>query len=148
MKNKVYRPRFDKLFYLIWAPLIILLLVITILSWNELIPLIIMLFTDVFCLYFLFSSLVAYVEFRDDSLFVKCGFILKKEIPYSEIKEINKERKLYTYSMLSIKNAMEHVNIKYNKYDWISVSVIDNDAFIVDLNKRINKSGINFGIEL
>jgi hypothetical protein len=38
--------------------------------------------------------------------------------------------------MLSLKNALEHVNIKYNNFDIVSVSVVDNDGFIEELNTR------------
>jgi hypothetical protein len=38
--------------------------------------------------------------------------------------------------MASLKNALEHVNIKYNTFDIVSVSVVDNDGFIEELNTR------------
>ena len=63
--------------------------------------------------------------------------ILNKEIPYDKIKEIKKERSFITYSPLSLKNALEHVNIKYNKYDLVTVSVKNNDVFIKELTKKI-----------
>ena len=45
-------------------------------------------------------------------------------------KGIVKERKFYAESMMSLKNAFEHINIKYNAFDVTTVSVVDNDGFI------------------
>ncbi len=39
--------------------------------------------------------------------------------------------------MLSLKNALEQVTIKYNKFDSVVVSVKDNDTFISELERRI-----------
>ena len=92
-----------------------------------------------FVLYFFISSLFGYVELREETLFIKFGFILKKEIPYSEIRGMKKERRVYSESMISLKNAMEHVNVRYNKFDTVTVSVIDNDELIDNLSARIQK---------
>ena len=67
----------------------------TVISFIELPALIIVLCTDIFILYFMISSLVAYVELKENSLYIKFGFILKREIPYNTILEINKEKKGY-----------------------------------------------------
>ena len=50
---------------------------------------------------------------------------------------MKKERKPYTDTMLSLKNAMEHVTIKYNKFDITAVSVTDNDDLIINIKARI-----------
>jgi hypothetical protein len=42
--------------------------------------------------------------------------------------------------MLSLKNSFEHVNIKYNKFDMITISVKNNDELIEKLQKHIKKS--------
>ena len=125
---------------MIWVPTVLLLIAATIITCFDIIPLLLMLSVDVFTLYFLVSPLVGYVELRPDTMFIKYGFILKREIPYAKIREIKKERKLYSESMLSLKNAIEHVNIKYNNFDVTTVSVKDNDKFIIDLNARINSA--------
>lgn len=138
MENKKYKPLIDKLFWLIWIPTVIMLIIGTAISFVSVIAFVLLLATDIFTFYFIVTSLVGYVELREKTLFVKFGFILKREIPYSMIMGISKERKLYTDSMLSIKNSMEHVRIKYNKFDVICVSVVDNDEFIDELKKRIN----------
>ena len=125
---------------MIWVPTVLLLIAATIITCFDIIPLLLMLSVDVFTLYFLVSPLVGYVELRPDTMFIKYGFILKREIPYAKIREIKKERKLYSESMLSLKNAIEQVNIKYNSFDVTTVSVTDNDEFIIDLNARINSA--------
>ena len=136
MPNQKFKPLIDKLFYIIWIPTSALMLVATAFAIFEPITLWIMLPTDAFVFYFLLSSLVGYVELRENSIFIKFGFIIKREIPYDKIREIKKERKVHSESMLSLKNSMEHVNIKYNYFDVITVSVVDNDKFIRELEAR------------
>ena len=85
------------------------------------------------------SQLTGYVELRESSMYVRFGFILRKNIPYNKIKEFNKERRIITYSYLSLKNALEHINIKYNKFDMITVSVVNNDDLIKELEERTSK---------
>jgi hypothetical protein len=112
---------------------------VTVLSFFEPTALFVMLPVDIFTFYFLFSSLFGFVELREKSVFIKFGFILKTEIPYSSIRGIAKDRKFYSDSMLSLKNALSHVNIKYNKFDLVTVSVKENDEFIEELTRRIKK---------
>ena len=137
MPTKKYKPLVGKMFYIIWIPTSIMMIVATILSFAAPIALIILLATDVFTFYFLVSSLVGYVELREGEVFVKCGFIQKVTIPYDKIRDITKEHKFYADSMISIKNALDHVNIKYNKFDIISVSVKDNDGLVEVLKSHI-----------
>ena len=143
MSTKRFKPKYDKLFWLVWAPTALIMLIATALSFVELVAFLLMLATDIFTFYFLFSSVVAYAELREETLFIKYGFILKKEIPYSKIRGTEKARKWYSDSMLSLKNSLEHVNIKYNTFDFTSVSVKDNDAFIEELKTRIANLDIN-----
>ena len=63
---------------------------------------------------------------------------MKKEIPYDKIRGIEKERKLISPSILSIKNALDHVNIKYNTFDVTTLSLVNSDEFIDNLNKKCN----------
>ncbi len=137
---KRYKPKIDKLYYLVAVPTAMLLIVFTALSALAPKMIFVMLPVDVFAAYFLVSALFGYVELRENTLFIKYGFILKKEIPYSKIRGVELTRKWYSHSMLSLKNSLEHVNIKYNSFDLTSVSVKDNDAFIVDLNERVRIS--------
>lgn len=137
MTNLKFKPLIDRSFFIIWLPTLMLLAAATVISFSSPVALLIMLATDVFVIYFLFSSLFAYAELREDSLYIKFGFILKREIPYSSIRELKKERKIIAETMLSLKNALDHVTVKYNKFDNVAVSVKDNDTFISELKKRI-----------
>ena len=62
--------------------------------------------------------------------------LLKKEIPYHKIRAIEKERGIYCNSIMSLKNALDHINIKYNKFDITTVSVVDNDDLIRKIEAR------------
>ena len=136
---KRYSPKIDKLFYAIWIPTGILMLSVTLVTAIfELKTLFWTLPLDLFVFYFLASSLAGYAELRENTLFIRYGFILKKEIPYSEIRGTEKVRHWYSDSILSLKNSMEHVNIRYKSFDVTAVSVKDNDGFIEELQARIN----------
>ena len=136
MTNQIFKPLFDKLTFIIWIPTSLLMLAVTMLAVLEpsmlwwLIPL------DLFVAYFLISPAFGYVELREETLFVKFGFFMKREIPYKSIRGIVKEKRIYSESMLSLKNAIEHVNIKYGSFDVITVSVKDNDALIEAIKER------------
>ena len=133
-----FKPLIGKMFWIIWLPTIALMAVATAISVSATLALIILIATDILVLYFFLTSLAGYVELRENTLFVKLGFILKIEIPYERIVRVSKERKLYTDSLLSIKNSMEPVTIRYNKFDVICVSVVTNDKFIEELNARVD----------
>ena len=139
MTQKRYKPKYDKIFWWTWIPTVLMLTVATVFAAIEPTALFIMVPTDIFTLYFLFTSLAGYAELRDDTVFIKFGFILKKEIPYAKIRGATKERKLYADSMVALKNSLDHVNIKYNIFDIASVSVRDNDEFLSELTARIEK---------
>ena len=140
MENKRYKPLIDKYFYIIWIIMTIILLPLTIISIVYPAGFIILILTDIFCYYFMVSSLVAYVELKEDTLYIKFGFIMKREIPYNKIRSLEKEKRIITYSMLSIKNALEHINLKYNKYDMVTISLKNNDEFIKEVNEKILKN--------
>lgn len=139
MENKRFKPLVDKLFWIILiisAPIMIGLTAL-IFIYPAPISTVLIVAADVFVAYFLISPLFGYVELRESTLFIKFGFIMKREIPYSSIRGTAVARKFYSDSMLSLKNSFEHVNIKYNKFDIMSVSVINNDGFIKQLEERI-----------
>ena len=138
MENKRYKPLIGKTFWVIWIPTLIFLAVVTIMSAAYISALLIMLATDIFTVYFLVSSLVGYVELREETVFVKLGFFTTREIPYNKIRDVSKEHKLYADSMLSLKNSLDHVNIKYNRFDVLSVSVVDNDELIDMIKTKIS----------
>ena len=140
MMVRRFKPCFDKMFYIIWIPTTILMALATVISASSTVGFIILLATDVFTLYFLLTSIVGYVELREKTVYIKCGFIISREIPYEKIRGISKEHKVYADSMVSIKNSLDHVNIKYNRFDIISVSVVNNDGFIMELEERIKSA--------
>ena len=133
-----YKPKFDKLYLWILIPTAILMLSVTAISAIfEPITLLITFPVTLLVVYFLVTPAFGYVELREFSLFVKFGFFMKREIPYEKIRGVEKCRKFYSDSMLSLKNSMEHLNIKYNKFDILSVSVTDNDALTKELEEKI-----------
>ena len=140
MENKKFTPKYDKLFWIILIPTVVFLIAMTVIpSIFAEVALWIMLPIDLFVIYFLISPLVGYAELRENSLFIKFGFIIKKEIPYEKIRGAVKVRKTYSDSLIALKNSMDHVNVKYNTFDMVSISVDENDTFIEELNLRINK---------
>ena len=127
------------MFFSILAVCVLILsaLTVPVLIYPTALSVIITALTDILVFYFVISPLFGYAELREHTLFIKLGFIMKREIPYSAIRGTSKTRKFYSDSMLSLKNSLEHVNIKYNKFDMISVSVQDNEGFIKELEERI-----------
>ena len=136
MQTKVYKPKVDRTFWWISVPTLLLLLCGTVLACFEPVALFIMLPVDALSIYFVVAPLLGYVELREHSVFIKYGPFLKREIPYVKIRAVVSDRKFYSESMLSLKCAMEHVNIKYNSFDVTSVSVDDNDGLIAELERR------------
>ena len=133
---KRYKPLVDKMFYIILLTSIIPMAAMTVISAFSPISLVVTIPVDLLVIYFIISPLFGYVELRDSTLYIKYGFIMSKEIPYAKIRGTVKARKFYSDSMLSLKNAMEHVNVRYNTFDIASVSVVGNDDFIRELEAR------------
>lgn len=140
METKVYKPLVDKLFYLIAIPTALLLFGVTLISIFTPIALLVIIPMDLFTAYFIISPLFGRVQLTEEAVFIKFGFFLTRVIPYSKIRRVEKTRKWYSDSMLSLKNSMEHVNIAYNRFDIVSVSVKDNDAFVYDLTEKLKKN--------
>ena len=140
-----FKPLIDKLFWIISIPTFIILAIVTtiVFIFPASAAIIIIILADLATVYFLISPLFGYVELRESTLFIKYGFLIKREIPYDKIRDTVKEHRFISESMLSLKNAFEHVNIKYNTFDVTTVSVADNDAFIAELKARINDSFAN-----
>ena len=137
---KKYKPLVDKLFWVTFIVAIALVVGVTVpvFLYPEPFAIIITLLVDLLVVYLLVSPLCGYVELRETSVFIKFGFFLFREIPYSKIRCIKKEKKLYADSMLSLKNAVEHINIKYNSFNVVSVSVVQDDEFIEELTERVS----------
>lgn len=136
MENKKFRPLFDKLFWWTLIPTAIIMIAMTVVSTFAPITLLITIPVDIFAAYFFVSPFFGYAELRERSVYIKFGFLLKKEIPYCKIRKLQKDRKFYSESIVSLKNALDHVNIRYNNYDVATVSVVDMDSFIEELNCR------------
>ena len=137
MEIKRYKPKMDKMFWIIVGISAACMVPLTIASALHPLMLSVAIPVDLLVLYFIVSPLFGYVELRDESIFIKFGLILKLDLPYTKIRGLNKARKFYSDSMLSLKNALEHVNIEYNVFDMITVSVKENDEFINDVGERI-----------
>ena len=134
MEMKRYKPQFDKLYFCILIPtnaLIVALFVVALLTSPG--ASITVGATLVFVNYFLLSPAFGYLELREDGVFIKFGFVMKRYIPYKTIRGIEKKRQFHADSMLSLKNAIDHVNIKYNKFDMVSVSVKGSDELVAEL---------------
>ena len=136
MENVRLKPQIDRLFLLIWIPTLLSLAVGTVIAASSTVALVILLATDVFTLYFLLSPLFGYVELREHTVYVKFGFFVSREIEYRSIRAVETERRFYSESMLSLKCAYEHVNIKYGSFDVITVSVRDNARLAAELDRR------------
>ena len=141
MQYKRYKPLFDKLFWCIFIPTVLLLCavsVVTVLAnpWLAFLAVGI----DAFTLYFLLCPVFGYVELREDTLFIKYGVFMKREIPCKKIRGVKKGRRIYSESMLSLKNSLEHIDIKYNSFDITTVSVVDNDGLMREIALRAGLS--------
>ena len=134
---KRFRPKLDKLFWIISSILLAIVIGITVTAIFMPITLWVIIPTDLFILYFVLSPIFGYVELREETVFIKFGFFLSREIPYSKIRGTESVRKFYSDSMLSLKNSLDHVNIKYNTFDMVSVSVEDNEKLIRELSARL-----------
>ena len=134
---KRFKPKIDKLFWIILWVLLPIVIGITVTAIFMPITLWVIIPTDLFILYFVLSPLFGYVELREETVFIKFGFFLSREIPYTKIRGTESVRKFYSDSMLSLKNSLDHVNIKYNTFDMVSVSVEDNEKLICELSARL-----------
>ena len=132
-----FKPKIDKLTYIIYSISLAAIIGVSLVAIFEPSTLWVLVPADLLVLYFLISPLFGYVELREKSVFIKFGFFLKREIPYSKIRGTESVRKFYSDSMLSLKNSLDHVNIKYNTFDMVSVSVSDNGELIRELAARL-----------
>ena len=137
--RKRYRPLVDKLFWITTIIAVSLLLGVTIAVclYPDGLAVAIVLAVDLLTLYIILSPLFGYVELGEKSLVIKFGLVLKREIPYEKIHGLKKERRTYSESILSLKNAMEHIDIKYGSYQVVTVSVVNNDELMEEIKSRI-----------
>ena len=139
MKNRRYKPLIGMTFWAILVITLILLTAATVCASFDFLALCIVIPVDIFTLYFIVTPLFGYVELREESVFIRFGLIVTREVRYDSIREIVKDHKLYANSMMALKNSLDHVDIKYNRFDVYSVSVVDNDSFIRELEARVTK---------
>ena len=135
---KRYKPRLDRLFYgfAIFTAAIVLGALIPSLYGGGAFAIAVTLGTLILCGYFLISPCFGYAELREETLFVKFGFFLSREIPYEKIYAMEKKHTMVADSILSLKNAMDHLNVKYNRFDLISMSLQNEEDFIAALCER------------
>ena len=135
-KNR-FAPRLDKLYFAVAVPTAVLLLCAVIIP---AIPapttLFITLPIALFTAYFLVASLFGYAELREDALFIRFGAFLTRTIPYPKIRAITLEKSFISESMLSLKNAIEHIKISYNRFDVVCISVRDEARFVSLLEEK------------
>lgn len=142
MENEKFKPKFDILYYstLIFSAVILIgVSLIGVIFDGALSVLFVTVPTTLFIGYFLLSPVFGYVELREKCVFVKFGFFASREIPYSKIRGTVIERKLYSDSMMSLKNSIEHLNIKHGTFDVTSVSVLDNAKLAEKIEERRQK---------
>ena len=138
---KKYRPKVDKLFYIISIPTEIFVLGGLVLGFfGGVFSAILMVLTFIFVNYFLLSPLFGYIITEEDALFVKFGFIMKRRIPYEKIRAVDMGRGFISYSMMSLKLSFDHLVIKYNRFDEICVSVRENEELLSVIECRKAKS--------
>lgn len=143
METKRYSPNFDRFYRLaIVLPTELVMLALTV-TMAILEPT--SLFYDIpvllFVNYFVISPMTGYVELREEGLYIRFGFFMKREIPYAKVRGIAKEHKFYADSMLALKGSLDHINVKYNKFDLVSISIKNTDEFIAELSERCGIKG-------
>ena len=138
MDTKVYKPLIGELFWWITIPTAVFMIGMTVGLAIFFPPsLLYMIPTCLLISYFLVTPLFGYVELRESGIFIRFGFFMTREISYDRVRGVVKARKFYSDSMVSLKNSMEHVNIKYDRFDMVSVSVVDNDDLMQQIQTRI-----------
>ena len=139
MDKKRFMPHIDWINRVIFIIAIVLMLGLTveICLFPEPLAICLVIPLELIMLYILISPFFGYVELRENTVFIKFGLILKKEIPFSVIRGAERVVKTSSDSIISLKTAFEHINIKYNRYDVVSVSIKDGDVFIAEIEKII-----------
>ena len=135
---KRYKPRFDRLVYgiAIFTAVVVLGALIPSFCGGGAFAIAVTPGTLILCGYFLVSPCFGYAELREGTLLVKFGFFLSREIPYEKIYAIEKKHTMVADSILSLKNAMDHLNVKYNRFDLVSLSLQNEENFIEVLCER------------
>ena len=67
---------------------------------------------------------------------------MKREIPYTKIRSVKRARRAISYSTVSLKCDMEHIEIGYGSFDETTISLVDTDEFVEELTRL---SGVREG---
>ena len=143
MSNQRFKPKFDKVYWVSFALSMVYIIAMTAISFMHLTVFWITGAVNLVLIWVLLSPWFGYVELREKTVFIRFGFLLHREIPYEKIRKTEKARHWYSESIVALKNAIEHVDIRYNSFDVVSVSVVENDALIEALAARIKAEKCN-----
>ena len=139
MPKQRFRPKFDRLYWISFTVCAVYIVVMTAVSVGSVSMLCFMSAINAILVWVLAAPWFGYVELGEDAVLVKFGFFLKRVVPYADIRKMQKVCHWYSESILALKNAMEHVDIRYGACDVVSVSVTDNDALIAAIERRLRK---------
>lgn len=129
-----YRPKVGGLYFAIFVPTLTLILAVTVFAAiYDPFSLIVTAAVFLLILYFAVSPLFGYAELRDESLHIRYGFIMKVDIPYSKIRSVKRRRRAISYSTVSLKCDVEHIEIGYGSFDETTISLVDADEFVREL---------------
>ena len=134
MGNKRYRPKVGGLYFAIFLPTLALILAVTVLAAiYDPFSLAVTVTVFLLILYFAVSPLFGYAELREESLYIRYGFFMKVDIPYSKIHSVKRARRLISYSTVSLKCDVEHIEIRYGIFDETTISLVDSEEFVAEL---------------
>ena len=143
MEIKRYRPKVGGLYYAIFLPTLILVLAAAVFAAiYDPFSLAVTVTVFLLILYFAVSPLFGYAELGSESLFIRYGFFMKREIPYTKIRSVKRARRAISYSTVSLKCDMEHIEIGYGSFDETTISLVDTDEFVEELTRL---SGVREG---
>ena len=78
--TRKFKPLIDKLYWIIFIPTVAFMLIMTVIASFSVTALFIIIPVDLTVVYLLISPLFGYAELREDSLFIKYGLLLKKDV--------------------------------------------------------------------
>ena len=140
MEKMRFKPKFDRLYWLITIPTSLFILAAIVMCAIVGEGLIIMIPVSALTFYFLFIPFFTYAELTDEGLYIKYGAFIKRTIPYKSIRKIEKGRGIIGEAMLSMKNALDHVTVRYNRFDMTVLSLKSEDIFVKELWERVQLS--------
>ena len=88
---KRYKPLIDRTYVTMMIIIFVILTVMTVIAAFSPVALLIVVPIYLLVVYHLISPFFGYVELRENSLYVRYGLFMKKEIPYSKIRASQKD---------------------------------------------------------